>query len=66
MNVYVEDTHRKTGLGRKLMSMAEDEFRRRGLSFATLHATKMGRPLYEDMGWAATNEMSLRLVPAAG
>lgn len=66
MNVYVEDSHRKTGLGRRLMLMAEHEFRQRGISFATLHATKMGRPLYEDMGWAATNEMSLRLLPQAG
>lgn len=63
LTVFVENSHRKTGLGRRLMQMAEDEFRRRGLSFAALHATKMGRPLYEDMGWTATTEMTLRLVP---
>jgi len=25
------------------------------------HATAMGRPLYEGLGWAATSEMSLKL-----
>ena len=31
---------------------------RRGVTFAILHATAMGRPLYERLGWAATSEMS--------
>ena len=58
LNVYVEPAHRKRGLARQPMALAEDEFRRRGVTFAILHGTAMGRPLYERLGWAATSEMS--------
>jgi GNAT superfamily N-acetyltransferase len=58
LNVYVEPTHRKQGIAHRLMALAEDEFRQRGVTFAFLHATAMGRPLYERLGWAATSEMS--------
>jgi hypothetical protein len=43
------------------MAAAEDEFRRRDLQYVVLHASDAGRPLYEQMGWGATNEMSKRL-----
>ena len=58
LNVYVEPTHRKQGLARRLMDLADAELRRRGVTFAILHATAMGRPLYERLGWTATSEMS--------
>jgi hypothetical protein len=29
-----------------------------------LHATRMGKPLYERMGWAATSEMAKPLMGA--
>jgi GNAT superfamily N-acetyltransferase len=70
LNVYVEPQHRGRGLAKMLMARATDEGRRRGLAFMVLHATAMGRPLYERLGWAATSEMSIRLdegpLPAAG
>ncbi|MCY0857076.1 GNAT family N-acetyltransferase [Cupriavidus sp. D39] len=58
LNVYVEATHRKQGLGRRLMQLAEDEFARRDLQYAILHATEMGRSLYVALGWHATSEMA--------
>jgi ribosomal protein S18 acetylase RimI-like enzyme len=58
LNAYVETTHRKQGLGRKLMQLAEDEFARREIQFSVLHATEMGRSLYVALGWHATSEMS--------
>lgn len=61
LNVYVEPSHRKQGLAKMLMRLAEDEFARRGMQFAILHATQMGRSLYADMGWQPTTEMSKTL-----
>lgn len=58
LNLYVEAPHRKKGMGKILMRMAEEEFARRDLQFAILHSTQMGRPLYENMGWGPTTEMS--------
>ncbi|MCI3133485.1 GNAT family N-acetyltransferase [Phenylobacterium aquaticum] len=61
LNVFVEPEHRGQGLARQLMDRAVEEGRRRELDYMILHATRMGRPLYERMGWAQTSEMSLSL-----
>ena len=61
LNVFVEPEHRGRGLARSLMDLAIAEGRRRGLSYMILHATQMGRPMYEKLGWAQTAEMSITL-----
>lgn len=43
------------------MQLAEDEFARRDLQYAILHATEMGRSLYVALGWHATSEMAKAL-----
>ena len=43
------------------MDLAMEEARRRGLDHMILHATPMGRPLYETLGWSQTSEMGLSL-----
>ena len=58
LNVFVEPEYRGRGLAQELMLRAEDEFRMRGVTFAVLHASAMGRPVYERLGWDATSEMS--------
>jgi GNAT superfamily N-acetyltransferase len=58
LNVYVDVAQRGQGVARKMMEAADAEFRARGLSYAILHATDAGRPLYERMGWAQTSEMA--------
>jgi GNAT superfamily N-acetyltransferase len=58
LNVFVEPSHRRQGLAEKLMKLADAEFARRGATYTVLNATRMGRPLYEKLGWAATNEMA--------
>ncbi|ASU39225.1 GNAT family N-acetyltransferase [Herbaspirillum sp. meg3] len=58
LNVYVEPSHRKMGIAKMLMRLAEEAFAARGLQFAILHATQMGRELYAGMGWAQTSEMA--------
>lgn len=61
LNVYVEPEHRGCGVAGALMRLATDEGRRRGLELMILHATAMGRPMYEKLGWGQTAEMSLSL-----
>jgi GNAT superfamily N-acetyltransferase len=61
LNVYVEPAHRGRGVAGALMRLATDEGRRRGLELMVLHATAMGRPMYEKLGWTQTAEMSLSL-----
>ena len=61
LNVFVEPSRRKRGLATRLMRLGEAEITRRGVSFAILHATRMGRPLYEQTGWTQTVEMSKQL-----
>jgi ribosomal protein S18 acetylase RimI-like enzyme len=58
LNVYVEPSHRRLGLGRRLMELADAELAARGVSFVILHATEQGRRLYAELGWSATTEMS--------
>ena len=62
-NVFVEREHRGKGLAAMLMERAEEEFRRRGVTYLVLHASKLGRPVYEKLGWKDTREMSKRLAP---
>ena len=45
------------------MERATEEGRRRGIAYMVLHAAEAGRPLYEQLGWTATNEMALALDP---
>ena len=63
LNVFIEASHRRQGLGSMLMELAEAEFRKRGVSYGVLHATRMGKPLYERMGWAATTTRYVRPQP---
>ena len=41
--------------------MAVEECRKRKLKRVALHASDIGRPLYEAMGFKSTNEMRLEL-----
>lgn len=61
MNAFVEADHRGRGVAKRLMEQVLAEGRRLGLAYLTLHASAMGQPLYETLGWTKTNEMSLAL-----
>jgi ribosomal protein S18 acetylase RimI-like enzyme len=61
LNVFVEPSHRNRGVGTRLMTLAETELRKRGVSFAVLHATAMGQRLYNALGWKVTAEMAKSL-----
>ncbi|HEY4724085.1 MAG TPA: GNAT family N-acetyltransferase, partial [Anaerolineae bacterium] len=60
-SVYTEPGYRRIGLARRILKAMIAECRMRGLPRLTLHASEMGRPLYESLGFADTNEMRLTL-----
>src|SRR5215471_1579456 len=61
INVYTEQKFRRLGLARSLMETAVGWCRENGIDTIILHASEEGRELYESMGFAATNEMRIRL-----
>ena len=61
LNVYTTTTFRRRGLARALMQTVLDWCKQNGIDTIILHASPSGRSLYEQMRFAATNEMRLRL-----
>jgi GNAT superfamily N-acetyltransferase len=59
--VYVESAMRHHGVATTLMKSAVAALRAGGYSRVYLHATPMGRPVYEGIGFVASNEMRLEL-----
>jgi GNAT superfamily N-acetyltransferase len=58
LNVYTEPEWRRRGLARVLMQHVMAWAADTGLDRLVLRASNDGRPLYEALGFAATNEMS--------
>ena len=61
VNVFTEPAHRRRGLARRLMEAVLVWARSEGLGSLYLHASDDARPLYESLGFAATNEMRLSI-----
>ena len=57
LNVYTEPAFRRQGLARALMHEVLAWARTTHLESLVLHAAPDGRPLYEELGFVATNEM---------
>jgi len=57
VNVYTEPEWRRRGIARALMQTLMAWAVDRGFDRVVLHASDDGRPLYESLGFAATNEM---------
>jgi GNAT superfamily N-acetyltransferase len=64
LNFYVAAEARRRGLARNLLALAVAEAKTRGLKVVTLHASKFGKPVYEQGGFKASTEMMLRTNPA--
>jgi GNAT superfamily N-acetyltransferase len=60
-NIYVVPEFRRRGIAREIMRTLIDWCRAQGFNSVNLHASAEGRPLYEQLGFAATNEMRLGL-----
>lgn len=64
MNLVTLPTWRRRGIARALLAHVIEVLRAEGVPMATLHASKEGRELYEEMGFElrdALPEMALRL-----
>ena len=61
LNVYTDPAYRRQGLARGLTDVAIDWCRTHDIAVVILHASDEGRPLYESLGFHATNEMRLDL-----
>jgi GNAT superfamily N-acetyltransferase len=59
MNVYVEPDYRQQGIARQLLQTILAWCAEQGLRLILLHASDKGQPLYESLGFEATNEMRL-------
>ncbi len=60
LNFYVDPAFRGRGLAQQMLDVAVAEAHRRGIQVVSLHASKLGRPIYERSGFEQTNEMILR------
>ena len=56
MNVYTEKHYRRRGIARQLVNMLIEDARVHGATEISLDATESGRPLYESMGFKASEE----------
>lgn len=56
MNVYTRSDYRRQGIARQMVNMLIDETWKRGATEISLDATKMGRPLYESLGFTNSTE----------
>jgi GNAT superfamily N-acetyltransferase len=59
LNVYTEPTWRRRGVARRLMESVLSWASEAELESLVLHASEQGRTLYEQLGFAPTNEMRL-------
>jgi GNAT superfamily N-acetyltransferase len=66
LNVYCRPEHRGNGLARRLMETIIDWAVAEGYAMVELHASEAGRPLYEHLGFVATNEMRVTLPVGGG
>ncbi|NES22629.1 MAG: GNAT family N-acetyltransferase [Symploca sp. SIO3E6] len=60
-NVYVESPYRNQGLAKKLISLACDYLKLLGCTRAVLHASPLGEPVYDRLGFQQSNQMHLDL-----
>lgn len=63
MSMYTEREHRGKGHAKRIVKAAIAWTKREGYPRMTLHASDMGRPIYEKLGFVRTWEMKLDLRP---
>jgi GNAT superfamily N-acetyltransferase len=61
MNLATDPRYRRRGIARRMMRTMVEWLTGQSIQRVTLHATDVGRPLYEELGFVDSNEMSLRL-----
>jgi len=61
MSLVTDPRYRRRGIARCVMQVMLDWLAAQNIQVAALHATEIGRPLYEELGFSSTNEMRMRL-----
>ena len=56
MNVYTKPDYRRKGISKRMVEIIIDEAKDNGVTEISLDSTEMGRPLYEALGFTASNE----------
>lgn len=59
--VYVEASHRGQGIGKKLTNRAVDYLKSIRCTRVILHASPLGKPVYDSLGFFDSNEMRIDL-----
>lgn len=60
-SAYTQPDMRGRGFAKQLVTQAMTYCRERGHKIFRLHASEAGRPIYESLGFAPTNEMQIKL-----
>jgi GNAT superfamily N-acetyltransferase len=60
LNFYTAPEARGRGYAKQLLQLAVDECHARNVAVITLHASKFGRPIYEQFGFTQNNELILK------
>lgn len=55
MNVYTRADYRRREISKKMVEILIDEAKENGVTEISLDATEMGRPLYESLGFKASD-----------
>lgn len=55
MNVYTRADYRRRGISKKMVEILIDKAKENGVTEISLDATEMGRPLYESLGFKASD-----------
>jgi len=58
-NMYTEPAYRKQGIATEIMTRLLDDARRRGILRVDLHATELGRTVYEKLGFKPPDHVYL-------
>ena len=61
MNLVTDPDYRRRGIARRMMQVMLEWLAEQNIGCMSLHATEVGRPLYEKLGFVANNEMRLKL-----
>lgn len=56
MNVYTNESYRRRGIAREMVTTLLDEAKTRGVTYISLDATENGRPLYKTLGFKENKE----------
>lgn len=56
MNVYTNKNYQRQGIAKQMVNLLIDDAREKNITEISLDATDDGRPLYEKLGFKASDE----------